>query len=174
MPSVPAGGYTRPAPKTAPPRVTTTTDVIEHLTGLDPQEVIRLQHGTMDEIRKVRERMKPKRAELATYKARHWGSNSFWEHERTAFMARLAQAERLRRTEKVSDAELDKWVRANPEYLDYLNRGLKEREQMERLQAEIAELQDELDTLQGVLQNYRDQARLNDAIIRFEQNTNRE
>jgi hypothetical protein len=134
-----------------------TVETVRALIGINPQEVLDLYLASQQRAAKVRDRITEVSSELASYKARYWASgqgSSFSDLDRKALLARLMQEERNRRTSKVTVAELEDYAHSHRQYLEYLKAEEKGRWEMERLQAQLSGLRNDLETALGVVEYY--------------------
>lgn len=140
---------------------------MESMVGVDPRTTLDKLREAQQETSRLRAREAEVKAKLATYKARY-GYPSHWEHERKALLSRLSAHERDRANnagEKVTESYLDEYAHSHGEYRSFLKEARQERERMEQLEAEAAELHGKIETAKGVETYYERHARLNDGLI---------
>jgi chromosome segregation ATPase len=142
------------------------------ITGVDLMDGLDHYRGAQQEAGKVRERIAATEAELVQLRARYDGYDSSpYNQQRKKLLAQLAEDERaraIRSEEKVpSEAKLDNFAHAHPQYARYLEDGGKDRLLLEEKRARLNALQGELETALGVVSYYDKVCRANDAVIGF-------
>lgn len=153
---MPTGGYSADV-----------SDRLESMVGVDPRDTLAKLREAQQVTAGLRKRIAEKKAELASYKARY-GYPSHWEHERKALLSRLMNNERIKhqiRSEKFTESALESQAHAHEEYRSFLSDGLRDRQVMERLDAEVARLHGEIETAEAVEVYYERHCRLNDSLI---------
>jgi multidrug resistance efflux pump len=109
---------------------------------------------------------------MSQLKARHDGyQSSHFDYQRKKLLSQLAEDERAKyqsRGEKPpSDASLDKFAHAHAQYARFLDDGLAERRELERLRAKLDQMHGELETALAVVTYYDKELRINEEVIRF-------
>ena len=158
------GGLMAPAPGQYSSDV---SERLEAMVGVDPRETLEKLRTAQDNTRLLRQQLAFKKAELSSYKARY-GFPSHWEHERKALLARLSGNRRIElgaRGEKVTESALDEYAHGHSEYRSFLEVALRDRQAMERLDAEVAKLHDDIETAKGVETYFAEHVRLNNGLI---------
>jgi hypothetical protein len=150
-------------------RADSPVETLRALIGTNPQDVLDLYLAAQQRAGLIRDRITEVSAELASYKARHWASgqgSSFSDLERKALLAGLMQEERGRRG-KVTVAELEDHAHSHLDYLDYMRSEERGRWEMERLQAQLVGLRNNLETALGVVEYYAKAHKSTDSMVWF-------
>jgi len=142
------------------------------VTGVDLMDGLEKYRGAQKEAAAIRAELAPLNARLAQLKARYDGfDTSQYNLHRKRLWAQLAEDERkaaVRRGEKApSDTALEKFAYAHPQYERHLEQGDSDRKEMEKLKADVAEVESRLETALGVVAYYDKVCRANDAVIGF-------
>jgi len=135
--------------------------------GFDP-------HDTLDKLRAAQQataflRKEEARlaAEVASYRAR-FAYPSHFEHERKAMLSRLTESFRREAqvgNEKITNGQLDSMAHANTEYQGFLGEAYRQRQTLERLEADLIRVRGEIETARGVEVYYERLARTNESLI---------
>lgn len=152
----------------------TDTPILERLSGVigtDPLAPMEQMHALNAEARRLRERAGGIRTELAPLRARFYGGTaSHYDHERKLLLAELMEAERRRLQEdgeRVVETALDRYAHAAPEYKQWLREQHRDRERMSQLEAQIAQIDADLEGITAERSVFMQASRLAEECVRL-------
>jgi len=110
-------------------------------------------------------------AELASLRAQFTGGmTSNYDHERKVLLAQLVEARREEAAEagtKVTESALDTYAHAHRVYQDWLRQQQERRERMYALEAELAQVEADIEAAKGERELVMQALRLNEEAIRY-------
>lgn len=142
-------------------------DRAEALFGFQPGEVLSQLRDAQAETTRLRREEAQLAAELASYRAR-FAYPSHFEHERKLKLSVLKEARRAeysRMGEKITESALDEYAHAHPEYRQFLDAGLRDRQKMEQLEANLVEVRGKIETAKGAELYFERATRMGESLI---------
>jgi hypothetical protein len=140
------------------------------ITGIDPDQALRDLAMAGDEVRDQRRAEAAILADLAALRSQFTGGLTHYEHERSCVLAEII--EDLRRgyeeaSQKVTESALETKARADARYRDWLDMKWVERRRMHELEAELAQVQADLEGARAKKEYALQVLRLNEELTRI-------
>lgn len=149
----------------------TVFDRLPAIIGRDPDKAMRRLHEANHRLHGLRTKAAEKRAELASLRAQFWGGDSSnFTHERKIQLAEIIENRRrelVQRGERATEAALDSYARSSVGYRNWIELQHKRREDMYRLEAELAQIEADAEAAEGERELARQVIRLIEEAIRF-------
>lgn len=146
-------------------------DRLQVVTGRDVLRPLRSLHEANEQIHTLKREAARIRGELAGYRAQFFGfENSNYNHERKVLLAQMAEARRqelIDEDQKVTEGYLKNYAKSHPAYTSWLANQHERRERMYQLEAELAQVEADIEGLEGKRQVALKAAELMKAAIYF-------